>query len=126
MGCVEEGVQVRYELPDALGTELAALDRPWIADEGPCDVGFRRGPGGEPPRFRGLAFDARVTITWDEAGVQVAEPAPAQAGVVALRSPVLVREGYDAPAELVRIDYLCRGALVASRYTFSEKGGGDA
>jgi len=126
MGGVDEGVRVRYEPPEALASELAALDRPWIADEGPCDVGFRRGPGGEPPRFRGLAFDARVTIAWDEAGVQVAEPAPAQAGMVALRSPVLVREGYDARVELERIDYLCRGALVASRYTFREKGGGDA
>jgi hypothetical protein len=104
--------------------EVARLDDPWIAGEGPLDVGFRRGAAG-PLRQRGIAFDATATVAWDEAGVQVVRAGEPDPDVVALTSPVLLHPRFqqDGPQRLVRVDYLCRGALLGSRY-IAEGGAG--
>lgn len=125
MGGVNEGVEITDLGPEARDAEIAGLIDPWIADEGPLDAGFRRGHHG-PLRHRGVAFDERTTVVWDEAGVQVLRAAPSVPGVEALHSPVLLRKGFreNGPARLFRIDYLRRGALLGSRFT--PEGGEDA
>ncbi len=114
------------ELPAACrDAEVAALDEPWIADEAACDAGLRRGVGGRTLRPRGLAFDERTTVVWDEDGVQVLSAgAGDEAGSpydAALSSRVLVRDGFAGPPRLFRVDYLRRGALLGSRYVTAEE-----
>jgi hypothetical protein len=125
MGGLSEGVAITDLGPERRDTEVATLIDPWIGDEGPLDAAFRRGVHG-PLRQRGVAFDERTTVVWDEAGVQVLRAAEPSGDVVALRSEVLLREGFqeNGPARLFRIDYLRRGALLGSRFT--PEGGDDA
>lgn len=125
MGGLNEGVDIRHHGPERRDTEVAALTQPWIADEGPLEAFFRRGLAG-PLRQRGVAFDEYTTVVWDEAGVQVLRAAAPARDVVALRSAVLLRQGFaeHGPARLFRIDYLRRGALLGSRFT--PAGGDDA
>ncbi len=117
MGRVAESVEVAYLPATARDTEVARLEEPWIGDEGPMDADFRHGLGNEPLRQRGLAFDRETTVLWDEDGVQVVRARDAEPAVVALSSPVVVRERFSAPANLCRTDYLKEGVLVASRYS---------
>ena len=112
-----EGVEVQYCAPTQLQDELAKLAEPWIADEGPTDCGFRQGLAAGALRHRGLAFDDETTVTWDEDVVQIIRRTGPIAGVVPLRSEVLVRSRPGWPRRLNRIDYLRSGALIASRYT---------
>lgn len=125
MGGVSEGVDVALLDPEALDAEIARLADPWIGDEGPLDVGLRRGVVG-PLRQRGLAFDDKTTVVWDEDRVQVLRASEPVRGVVALRSPVLLHKNFrpDGPAYLFRIDYLRGGVLLGSRWT--TEGGEDA
>jgi hypothetical protein len=125
MGGLSEGVEIADLGPERRDAEVGALTDPWIGDEGPLDAALRRGIRG-PLRQRGVAFDARTTVVWDEAGVQVLRAADPSGDVVALRSEVLLREGFreDGPARLFRVDYLCRGTLLGSRFT--PEGGDDA
>lgn len=129
MGGVSEGVDITRLGPEERDAEIARLTDPWIADEGPLDASFRRGLHG-PLRQRGLAFDERTTVVWDEAGVQVLRAAEPAHDVVALRSTVLLREGFakDGTARLLRIDYLRHGALLGSRFAAppAAEGGDDA
>ncbi len=122
------GVAIRYLGASQRDQEVSGLAEPWIADEGPCDAGLRRGLGERPLRMRGVAFDEQTTVVWDEDGVQVLERGgKPQPGEIALFSRVLLREGFAGPSRLFRIDYLRRGALVGSRFTTVEEGdGGDA
>ncbi|HEX3556917.1 MAG TPA: hypothetical protein VIA62_27140 [Thermoanaerobaculia bacterium] len=118
MARVNEGVEIRYLTPEQRETELAKLINPWIGDEGPLDAGFRRGLGDGPLRARGVAFDDRTTVVWDEAGVQVLQAGEAKGEIVALCSPVLLHNRFkEKGPSLCRIDYLCRGALLGSRFT---------
>jgi hypothetical protein len=121
------GVEIHHEPPENLAALVAALDNPWIADEGPLDAWFRRGrvaSGGQGGRAllpRGLAFDADTTVTWDEDEIQVVRRSDDQKGedepdLIVLRSDVLVREGFDISQVFQRLDYLRDGVLVASRY----------
>lgn len=137
MGRLSEGVDVHPLPASARDAEVAGLTAPWIADEGPLEARFERRPAsaGSDLHPRGIAFDRATTVTWDESGVTVVRAAPPRPGVVALDSPVLVRkprsERHDPrfvarPPGLRRIDYLERGALVASRYTFDDSPGGDS
>lgn len=112
---IEESAALRYEEPGQRDAEVAELHDPWIGDEGPLDAGFRRGAAGNV-RARGVAFDRSATVFWDETQVKVVSAATAEAGVLALRTPVLIRERFSGPSRLVRIDYLSRGRLIASRY----------
>ena len=116
---VNEGVEIRYLSPDQRETGLAKLIDPWIGDEGPLDACFRRGLRDGPLRARGVAFDDRTTVVWDEAGVQVLEAGEAKGEIVALRSPAILHSRFqkEGPARLFRIDYLCHGALLGSRFT---------
>jgi hypothetical protein len=129
MGGLNEGVEIADLGPERRDAEVAALTDPWIGDEGPLDAALRRGLRG-PLRQRGVAFDERTTVVWDEAGVQVLRATAPSAGVVALRSEVLLREGFqeNGPARLVRIDYLRRGTLLGSRFIPERgpEGGNDA
>src|SRR5262249_822641 len=65
-------VEIRHLPAARREEEVAALAEPWIADEGACDAGLRRHAGreadGRPLRPRGLAFDERTTVVWDEDG----------------------------------------------------------
>ena len=120
---MSDGVAIRYLPPSQRDEQVRGLTEPWIGDEGPCDAGLRRGLGSQTLRLRGLAFDDRTTVVWDEDGVQVlavaaGEPDPA---VVTLRSRVLVRDGMAGPERLFRIDYLRQGALLGSRFTTTEE-----
>ena len=117
--CVDEGVEIRYVEPSQLLAEVAELREPWIADEGPLAANFRQHRGSALDRKlepRGLAFDDRTTITWDEDAVQVIRPAEPEDDVLARRSEVLIRERFTELASVYRIDYLRRGVLIASRY----------
>ncbi len=114
-GRVEEGARVAYLPASERDTQVAALDNPWVANEGPLEASFGRGES-EPLQPRGLAFDDQTTVVWDEDAVQVVHTADPEPGVVALRSRVIVRERFPSPRRLWRIDYLRRGALLASRY----------
>jgi hypothetical protein len=121
MGRLKESVSIRHLPATAPDAELAALDRPWIADEGPRTARFARGPVTGPPEMRGLAFDARATVGWDEAGVQVLTAKPPEDAVVAWSSPVLVRgDRFASTPALVRIDYLRGGTLLGSRFCLEE------
>lgn len=126
MESVKEGVVIRFLPPERRDAEVAGLATPWIGDEGPLDAGFRRGLGGEPLRPRGVAFDQRTTVVWDEAGVQILQAGPMDEEVVALRSAVLLHPRFQekGPRGLHRIDYLRRGSLAGSRFTL--EGGDDA
>jgi hypothetical protein len=119
MARVAEGVEIRYASPTQRDAELAKLIEPWIGDEGPLDAVFRRGLGGEPLRARGVAFDDRTTVVWDEAGVQVLQASEAKGDLVTLHSPVLLNRRFQksGPAHLFRVDYLFHGALLGSRFT---------
>lgn len=111
-----ESVEIR-DLPLAeRDGQVALLEDPWIGDEGALDAGFRRGLDGAALRARGLAFDRRTTVVWDEAGVQVLRAAAPRPGVTALQSRVLLRDWLVRPAQLLRVDYLERGCLLGSRY----------
>jgi hypothetical protein len=129
MGGLSEGVEIADLGPERRDAEVAGLTDPWIGDEGPLDAALRRGFRG-PLRQRGVAFDERTTVVWDEAGVQVLRAAEPSGDVVALRSEVLLREGFqeNAPARLFRLDYLRRGTLLGSRFVPEEgpEGGDDA
>lgn len=126
MESVKEGAIIRFLPLAQRDAEVAGLTHPWIGDEGPLDAGFRHGLEGELLRPRGVAFDHRTTVVWDEAGVQIIQAGPVDEEVVALRSPVLLHPRFQekGPRSLHRIDYLRRGALVGSRFTL--EGGGDA
>ena len=125
MGRLNEGVEIEDLAPERRDIEVAGLTEPWIGDEGPLDAAFRRGVHG-PLRQRGVAFDERTTVVWDEAGVQVLRAARPFSDMVALHSEVLLREGFreNGPARLFRVDYLRRGTLLGSRFTL--EGGDDA
>lgn len=125
MGRLSESVSVERLPPEERDAQVALLEEPWIGDEGPLDAGFRRGLGQVPLRPRGIAFDSRATVAWDEAGVQVLRPAEARAEVTALQSPVMLRHWYSGTHGLVRIDYLERGCLVGSRYMAAADGPGE-
>ena len=127
-GRIEQGAAIAYLPASARDAEVAALDDPWIGDEGPLEASFRPGIDAEPLRQRGLAFDARTTVVWDEDAVQVVRADEPEPGVVALRSRVIVRERFPSPGSLWRVDYLRDGALLASRYETTEttEGGNDA
>ncbi len=116
---VDESVDIAYHEPSELAAQVEQLRQPWIADEGPLDADFWQHAGGELPRplhFRGLAFDDRVTVAWDEDIVQVIRPREADGDVIARRSEVLIRERFTGPVSLHRVDYLRHGVLLASRY----------
>ena len=117
MGGLNESVEITLLAPDRRDAEVARLIDPWIGDEGPLDVAFRRGAGGTL-RQRGVAFDDQTTLVWDEDAVQVLRVAEPKHGIVALRSEVLLRKGFreSGPARLFRVDYLCGGALLGSRW----------
>ncbi len=117
MGGIEESARVDYLPASDRDARVAALDDPWIGDEGPLEASFRRGVETEPLRPRGLAFDRETTVVWDEDAVQVVRAADPEPGVVALRSRVIVRERFPSPGALWRTDYLRGGVLLASRYT---------
>jgi hypothetical protein len=119
MAGVNEGVEIRYASPGQRDAELAKLIDPWIGDEGPLDAGFRRGLESGLLRARGVAFDDRTTMVWDESGVQVLQAGEAQGDLVALCSPVLLHSRFQekGPARLFRVDYLRHGALLGSRFT---------
>ncbi len=125
MGRVEESVEVRTLAASERDAQVARLDDPWIGDEGPLEASFRRGLDSEPLRQRGLAFDRKTTVVWDEDAVQVVRAHAPEPEVIALRSPVLLRERFTGPGRLERTDYLRAGALIASRYV-AEEGGEDA
>lgn len=116
MGRLNESVDVQDFPPEALTAQVDLLDNPWIGDEGPLDAGVRHGRGEHPLRPRGLAFDRRTTVVWDEAGVQVLAAAPPSPDVTALQSRVLLRAPSEGPPQLSRVDYLKRGSLLGSRY----------
>jgi hypothetical protein len=125
MAGVSEGVETRFLAPGERDAEVGKLIDPWIGDEGPLDAGFRRGRGDRPLRQRGVAFDDRTTVVWDEAGVQIlraGEAGDRGDGIVALRSAVVLHHRFQdkGPARLFRIDYLRRGALLGSRFTTEE------
>ena len=117
MESVKEGAEIQFLAPDRRDAEVARLTDPWIGDEGALDAEVRRNIGLLRPR--GVAFDDRTTVVWDEAGVQVIRTAAPDPDVVALRSPVLLRARFqqDGPAHLYRIDYLRWGTLRGSRFT---------
>lgn len=117
MGGLKESVEITLLAPDRRDAEVTRLIDPWIGDEGPLDVAFRRGVGGTL-RQRGVAFDDKTTVVWDEDAVQVLRITGPEHGVVPLRSEVLLRKGLreSGPARLFRVDYLCGGALLGSRW----------
>lgn len=115
---LEEGVEIIYLDPRERDIQVAALDEPWIADEGPLEARFRLSDKGSL-LHRGLAFDQKTTVAWDEDAVQVVRPAKPDSEVVAQAHPVLVRERLDGPRELVRIDYQRHGVWLGSRYVAS-------
>jgi hypothetical protein len=120
MESLKEGADIEWLAPDRRDAEVARLTDPWIGDEGALDAELRRGL--RPLRPRGVAFDERTTVVWDEAGVQVVRakaPDPDEPDVTALRSRVLLRAEFqkEGPKSLYRIDYLQRGALRGSRFT---------
>jgi len=126
-----EEVILRLMPPGSQAVEVGRLVDPWIGDEGPMEADFRHAIGGPGSlRPRGVAFDDTTTVTWDEAGVQVLQAAPAGGDIcdicdiVALRSEVVLHSRFAerGPKTLFRIDYLQRGALLGSRFT---TGGGD-
>ena len=126
-----EGVNLTYLPPSERDEAVAALDHPWIAEEGPLTVDFRR--GGEPHDLRGLAFDEQCTVQWDEAQVLVIRRDRPENATTAFCTPVLRWDRFkppegQGPPNLLRIDYLRDGTLVASRYVTDEprKEGKDA
>ncbi len=118
MESLNESLELEFAPPGELRSHLENLQEPWIADEGPTDVGFRRGLPDGLLRPRGLAFDHQATIHWDEDSVRILKPAAPDPSVQALRHPVRVRQRFrrQAPNPLYRIDYLRRGTLLGSRY----------
>ena len=112
---LDEGAVLRHAEPGERDAEVARLADAWIGDEGPCDAEFRRGANG-PTRPRGVAFDADTTVVWDETRVLVVTPGRPQPGVLACRTPLLVRGRFADAPPLHRVDYLYRGRLLASRY----------
>lgn len=112
---LDEGTVIRPAGAGERDAEVARLGDPWTGDEGPCDAEVRHGGGGSL-RLRGVAFDAATTIVWDESRVQVVTAGPAESGILACRTPVLVRGRFAGMPALHRIDYFCRGRLLASRY----------
>jgi hypothetical protein len=116
MARLNESVHIEDFPLDERDAQVSLLESPWIGDEGPLDAGFRRGLGELPLRPRGLAFDRRTTVVWDEAGVLVLTAAAPRLGVTALQSRVLLRDKLSGPPELLRVDYLERGSLLGSRY----------
>ncbi len=125
MGRVNESVKFRTLAASERDAQVARLAEPWIGDEGPLEASFRRGFGTEPLRQRGLAFDDETTVFWDEDAVQVVHAQTADPGIIALRSPVLLRQRFSGPEALQRIDYLRAGALIASRYVVPSPVKGD-
>lgn len=117
MGSLTEPWIERFPASEA-AAQVGELDRPWVADEGPLDAAVWRLEGElhRPLRGRGLAFDLRATVTWDEEQVRVVLEPPSDSEVVARRSGVLVRRRLGRWTALDRIDYLRDGVLLASRY----------
>ncbi len=114
---LDEAVEVTYLGPEARDEQLALLESPWVADEGPVDARLKHWTGeGEAPLPRGLAFDRSTTVVWDEDAVQLVKPAPSREDVVANAQPVLLRRRLEGPKFLTRVDYLRRGVWLASRY----------
>lgn len=117
---MKESVNIRYAPPSDRDTEVQRLQDPWVAQEGPLDALLTQGCDA-PLLQRGLAFDSRTTVVWDEDAVQVIQAAPPNKTVLALPSPALIRDGFKAAGNFQRIDYLREGVLIASRYTWEEK-----
>ncbi len=128
MGRVNESVDVTYLPASERDAQVALLDDAWIGDEGPMDASFRQGFESRALMPRGLAFDTQTTVLWDEDAVQVARAEPPEPGAIALRSSVILRDGFVGPPKLERTDYLRAGTLIASRYSFdrSMEGADDA
>ena len=118
------GVEIRDLAPEALADELARLETPWIAEEGPLHANFRAWPPGAGTSElgpRGIAFDATTTVVWDEVSVRaIRATEKPSAGVLARRSTVRLRARFHErtclPETVERIDYLAHGVLLASRY----------
>ncbi len=125
-----ETLEVRYEPAADRDAEVAKLVDPWIGDEGPQDASLRRGRDSEPLRRRGMAFDASCTVVWDEDAVQVVRvgdlPEDSDDGSIVRKSPVIVREWFQGPEKLFRVDYLRAGVLIASRFVAESQGAVDA
>ena len=117
---VPEGVEVAYHRAGEKENLVAALDRPWIGDEGPMEAEFRQALEPSSLRPRGLAFDPETTVYWDEDAVMEVRKAEPRKGEIAFRTRVLVRNRFPSASgmELHRIDVLKEGALRASRYVW--------
>ena len=117
---VSEGVEVTYHSGDGKEELVAALDQPWIGDEGPMEAEFRQVFEPSSLRPRGLAFDPGTTVYWDEDAVMRVRKAALRAGEIAFCTPVLVRDRFPSLEghQLFRIDVLKEGALRASRYVW--------
>ncbi len=127
MGRVNESVEIRYAAPEEVDSEVRKLEEPWIGDEGPLVAELWHHSDGELPRRlhpRGLAFDHRTTVLWDEDAVQVIRPRAAESDVIARRSEVLIRDRFPGLDSVERTDYLRQGVLIASRYTPGRPRGG--
>ena len=111
-----EGVSVQLLPAAARDAQVASLERPWVAEEGPVKLRFRQLESPTDLLLRGLAFDSQRTVTWDEDAVEVVSPTDADDRIVALQSPVLVRSRFAHVPPLLRIDYIQDGVWLASRY----------
>lgn len=119
---LEEGVQVEWLDASQRDAQVETLSEPWIAEEGPVSARLSRRPFSEGSLLpRGLAFDSKTTVQWDEDAVQVVRAKRADRGTVAIRQEVQVRQpehldDWEFPRGIRRIDYLKKGVCVASRY----------
>jgi hypothetical protein len=114
-----ESAQVEYLAAERRDAEVARLDKPWVADEGPLDCAFRRSI--DKLRLRGLAFDRDTTVFWDEDAVTVVRRAAPEAGILPIPHEVAVRERFQGvPRRLQRIDYFAGSTLIGSRYQVEE------
>ena len=117
VGSPEESVELKILPPADRDAQIALLESPWIAEEGPISVRFFRHQGKAPALLpRGLAFDRRVTVIWDEDAVQVVASREPEGDVLAVASPVLLEERFADVPPLHRIDYFRSGVWLASRY----------
>lgn len=117
---VPEGLEVIYHDAGRKEDLVAALHQPWIGDEGPMEAEFRQEFEPSSLRPRGLAFDQKTTVYWDEDVVMEVQEASKKKGEIAFRTRVLVRSRFPGAdgLELYRIDVLREGALRASRYVW--------
>ncbi len=117
--------------PEARDQQVGDLQRPWIGQEGPMEAQFIHAKDETPDLLlRGLAFDGRTTVFWDEDSVRVIQPAlGGEEGVISLANGVVVRDRQEfkrGPGDLERIDYLYRGVLLGSHYQRKTDSGGEA